>query len=67
MTVTKKLGGAVRRNRIRRRLKEAARQVFPLHAEPGCDYVMIARAGAADRVFAGLLDDVKRALLSLRR
>ncbi len=64
-TVTKKIGKAVTRNRIRRRLREAARQVFPAHAAPGFDYVLIARPSAETREFAVLLDDVKRALLRL--
>jgi ribonuclease P protein component len=67
LTVTKKLGGAVIRNRIRRRLRAAAREVFPRFAEPGCDYALIARPGAYDRKFTALLDDMKRALLRLRR
>ncbi|NWG72508.1 MAG: ribonuclease P protein component [Parvularculaceae bacterium] len=66
-TVTKKIGKAVRRNRIRRRLREAARAVGPGHGEPGCDYVLIARAAAADRGWSALLDDLRRALLSLAR
>jgi ribonuclease P protein component len=64
-TVTKKLGGAVTRNRIRRRLKEVARQVFPEAASPGYDYVVIARPQAETREFSLLLDDMKRALLRL--
>ena len=64
-TVTKKMGNAVRRNRIKRRLKAAAAAVFPVSAHPGCDYVLIARPGALTRNFAELLDDMKRALLSL--
>jgi len=64
-TVTKKLGSAVVRNRIRRRLREAARKVFPGLAEPGIDYVLIARPAAETRQFALLLDDMKRALLRL--
>lgn len=65
LTVTKKLGGAVRRNRIRRRLREAVKEIFPHFAEPGCDYVLIARGPAFDRAWGDLLDDVKRALLRL--
>lgn len=65
LTVTKKLGGAVRRNRIRRRLRAAVREVFPQFAEAGCDYVLIARGPAGDRSWGDLLDDVKRALLRL--
>ena len=66
-TVTKKLGGAVIRNRIKRRLKAAAREVFPLHGTQGTDYVLIARKAAFDRNYTELLDDMKRALLSQRR
>ncbi len=67
LTVTKKLGGAVTRNRIRRRLRAAAKAVFPSHSKPGEDYVLIARAAAYDRNYADLLDDMKRALLRLSR
>ena len=63
-TVTKKLGGAVVRNRIRRRLREAVRQAGAAFA-PGWDYVFIARKAALDRPFPQLLDDVRRALLTL--
>lgn len=65
-TVTKKIGGAVVRNRIRRRLKAASREIFPRYAQPGFDYVLIARAAAAERRYDLLLDDMKRALLRLR-
>lgn len=64
-TATKKLGGAVVRNRAKRRLREAARALVPLHGAPGCDYVFVARNGAPLREWARLLDDVKTALLSL--
>lgn len=64
-TVTKKIGGAVQRNRIKRRLKAASREVFPKGAVNGCDYVLIARPKAKTRKYAELLDDMKRALLSL--
>lgn len=64
-TVTKKIGKAVVRNRIRRRLREAARRVFPGIALEGYDYVIIARPAAETREFALLLDDMKRALLRL--
>lgn len=67
LTVTKKLGGAVVRNRIRRRLRAAVREVFPKYAAPGADYVLVARKAAYDREFAALLDDMKRALLRLSR
>lgn len=61
-TVTKKLGGAVVRNRIRRRLKEALRCLEPDAALPGHDYVLIARAGASDWSFERLKQDLVRGL-----
>jgi len=64
-TATKRLGNAVVRNRAKRRLREAARLLTPLHAEPGHDYVFVARNGAPNRPWARLLDDVKTALLTL--
>jgi ribonuclease P protein component len=61
-TVTKALGGAVDRNRIRRRLKSAI-QALPLDAaKPGYDYVVIARAGAGTAEFAALQKDLEQAL-----
>lgn len=64
-TATKKIGGAVIRNRAKRRLREAARLLLPLHGKPGCDYVFIARGGTTARPWERLLDDVKSALISL--
>lgn len=64
-TATRKIGGAVTRNRAKRRLKEAARLLLPLHGAPGIDYVFIARGGTATRSWSRLLDDVKSALITL--
>jgi len=64
-TATKKIGGAVVRNRAKRRLREAARLLIPEHGKPGCDYVLIARGGTTARPWERLLDDVKSALISL--
>ena len=64
-TATKKIGNAVVRNRAKRRLREAARALLPLHGEAGCDYVFIARAGAGERPWLRLLDDVGSALIGL--
>ncbi|WP_424361581.1 ribonuclease P protein component [Methylocystis parvus] len=54
-TVTKKVAGAVGRNRIRRRLKEALRVSGALGARPGRDYVFVARRGALNAPFAEIV------------
>jgi ribonuclease P protein component len=58
LTVTKQLGSAVHRNRIRRRLKSAIQLTAPLHAKPGFDYVVIARAPAETKMFDRLVADL---------
>ncbi len=64
-TVTKKLGNAVRRNRIRRRLKAAITERANSLAHDGFDYVIVARPAAFDRPYGDLLADVTRALTHL--
>ncbi|MCZ8087965.1 MAG: ribonuclease P protein component [Brevundimonas sp.] len=64
-TATRKIGGAVVRNRAKRRLREAARALLPRLAEPGCDYVLVARMGTPARPWDRLLDDVASALTRL--
>ncbi len=61
-TASKKVGGAVARNRARRRLREAARRVLPGRAKPGFDLVLVARAATLPRPFAALLTDLETAL-----
>jgi ribonuclease P protein component len=64
-TATRKIGGAVVRNRAKRRLREAARALLPQLGHPGTDYVLIARMGTPDRPWPRLLDDVASALTRL--
>jgi len=64
-TATKRIGGAVERNRAKRRMREAVRLLLPDHGAPGCDYVFIARGGVTTRPWPRLLDDVKTALIRL--
>lgn len=64
-TATKKLGPAVIRNRAKRRMREAARQLLAPMARSGVDYVLIARSGLAEAPWARLLDDLCKALLRL--
>ena len=59
------LVNAVVRNRANRRMREAARLLLPDFAQPGRDYVFIARGGLATREWARLLDDMKSALIRL--
>jgi ribonuclease P protein component len=65
-TASKRVGGAVARNRAKRRLKEAARRLLPGLAVAGVDYVLVARPAIVDAPWEGLLDDVRNALIRLR-
>lgn len=65
-TVTKKLGGAVVRNRIKRRLREAVRKAAPTHAKPGRDYVFIARSKAEACDFAELVREMEFAFSRIK-
>ena len=57
-TVTKKMGNAVVRNRIRRRLKEAVRLAGAKAADSGRDFVLVGRRPALDMPFADLVAEV---------
>lgn len=59
LTVTKKVGGAVLRNRIRRRLREAVRTAVAEAMLPGHDYVLVARPEAASVPFKALVDELR--------
>lgn len=66
-TITRKVGGAVVRNRIRRRLKEALRGLVEGDARAGHDYVVVASRAAHDYPFAGLQDALRDAFGRLHR
>ncbi len=62
-TCSKKVGNAVARNRAKRRLRAAARQVLPTHGRPGWDYVLIGRNTVTASVpFAQLTEDLVKAI-----
>jgi ribonuclease P protein component len=61
-TVTRQVGKAVERNRIRRRLKAAVRNLQKDHARPDFDYVLIARRSALEQAFGALVADLSIAL-----
>ncbi|MCA0400196.1 MAG: ribonuclease P protein component [Proteobacteria bacterium] len=61
-TVTKKVGNAVERNRIRRRLRAAVREAGPHLAQTGLDLVLVARREALAADFSTLVEDIRRAV-----
>lgn len=65
-TVTKKLGNAVTRNRIKRRLKNAVRTANPGLKRAGFDYILIAYADAGTRPFADVVTALEQALTDIR-
>jgi ribonuclease P protein component len=66
-TVTRKIGGAVVRNRMKRRFRALAREIFPAKGFPGADHVMIGRAKGIEREFAQMRAELEGALDRLRR
>nr|WP_255536413.1 ribonuclease P protein component [Pacificimonas pallii] len=60
-TVTRKIGNAVTRNRLKRRLRAAARDALPAAAPPGHDVVLIGRSGGLRVDYAKLVSDLSRA------
>jgi ribonuclease P protein component len=67
ITVTKKIGGAVVRNRMKRRFRALAREILPMRGVPGADHVLIGRAGGVEREFALLRADLEHALTRIAR
>jgi len=66
-TVTKKIGGAVVRNRMKRRFRALAREIVPAKGFTGSDHVMIGRVRGIERDFGLLRKDLASALESLRK
>ena len=64
-TVTKRVGNAVVRNYVRRRLRGIANSVLPNYAMPGHDFVILGQPDAAIRPYASLVDDLDTALRKL--
>lgn len=64
-TASRRVGGAVQRNRAKRRLRELARRVVTAFGREGHDYVLIARAQTLTREFAELENDLCAAISAL--
>lgn len=60
-TITRQVGNAVQRNRIRRRLREALRTLPSACVRPDFDYVLVARPAALERTFAELVAGLRSA------
>ena len=65
-TVTKRVGNAVVRNRVKRRLREVVRQ-DKAHAQTGFDYVVIGRKSTIERDFSELEKDINSAFSGIHR
>jgi ribonuclease P protein component len=66
-TVTKKIGGAVVRNRMKRRFRALAREIVPAKGIAGADHVMIGRSNGIERDYGLLRSDLAGALDRLRK
>jgi ribonuclease P protein component len=66
-TVTKKIGNAVVRNRMKRRLRALARELLPTQGLPGADHVLIGRQGGIERDYASLQRELGKALGKVAR
>ena len=62
ITVTKKIGNAVVRNRMKRRFRELLRAALPAEGLPDHDHVLIGREGGVERDFARLALELHHAL-----
>jgi ribonuclease P protein component len=67
ITITKKVGNAVVRNRMRRRFRELAREMLADRGKSGADHVLIGRDGGIEKNFAELRADMARALGKLAK
>ncbi|MFV0430646.1 MAG: ribonuclease P protein component [Alphaproteobacteria bacterium] len=65
ITASKKTGNAVRRNRIRRRIRALAKEILPIASNPRYDFVFIARFDAWDKDYTQLKADLYHSLKGL--
>ena len=65
-TASRKVGNAVARNRVKRRLRALAEEVLTNHGREGHDYVLIGRSATLRRSYSDLTDDLTIALKRLK-
>ena len=63
--MSRKVGNAVARNRVKRRLRAAAVEVLSKSGEPGFDYVLIGRKATLERRYDALVEDLRQAVFRL--
>lgn len=66
-TVTKKIGGAVVRNRMKRRFRALAREILPEAGVSGADHVLIGRSSGIERDYTLLGSELRKALAKVGR
>jgi ribonuclease P protein component len=67
LTVSKKVGNAVIRNRMKRRFRDLARDILPQAGIAGADHVLIGRRSGIERPFDQLADELRKALAKAAR
>ena len=65
-TASRRVGGAVERNRTKRRLRALADRIFTDLGTPGTDYVLIGRRETESIPFAQLEQDLRHAMTKLK-
>jgi ribonuclease P protein component len=67
ITVSKKVGNAVVRNRMKRRFRALARDVLPDAGIAGADHILIGRNSGIERDYQALRTELAKALAKARR
>ena len=62
ITITKKVGNAVIRNRMRRRFRALAQEMLADKGKAGADHILIGRDSGIEREFDALRADMAKAL-----
>jgi ribonuclease P protein component len=62
ITITKKVGNAVVRNRMRRRFRALAQEMLGQNGKAGADHILIGRDSGIERDFGALRSDMVKAL-----